>query len=92
MDLLPHQKKVLLFLGRHLVAGVFGGFLFGALLLFYDIGGMWSMISASSDKWTFLFLLFFGLFVTFGSVGMAIGVMSLGEERDWPRGWGPRDK
>jgi hypothetical protein len=30
----------------------------------------------------FLLLLFFGLFVTFGSLGMAVGVMQLGEERD----------
>lgn len=80
--LLPHQKAVLGFLLRHLVAGVFGGFLFGALLLYVDAGGMRSMIMASGEGYMYLFLLFFGLFVTFGGVGMAIGIMSLGEERD----------
>lgn len=82
MALLNHQKSVLLFLLRHLVAGVFGGFLFGLLLLWTDMGGIGSMIWASPDRGTYLFLLFFGLFVTFGSVGMAIGIMSLSEERD----------
>ncbi|MEO5336256.1 MAG: hypothetical protein H7841_05085 [Magnetospirillum sp. WYHS-4] len=81
-SLLPHQKDVLGFLLRHLVAGVLGGFLFGGLLLYVDAGGMRSMIVASRDGWIYLFLLFFGLFVTFGGAGMAIGIMSLGEERD----------
>lgn len=80
--LLPHQKKVLGFLLRHLASGVFGGFFFGGLLLYVDAGGMRTMIMSSPDGYISLFLLFFGLFVTFGGVGMAIGVMSLGEERD----------
>ena len=77
-----HQKHALGFLLKHLVAGTGGGFLFGGLLLYFDLGGMGTMIFASPDMWLFLFLLFFGLFITFGSIGMAWGIFSLGQERD----------
>ncbi|MBL8668495.1 MAG: hypothetical protein JNM48_13645, partial [Rhodospirillales bacterium] len=45
-------------------------------------GGIGSLIAASPDRGLFLVLLFFGLFITFGSIGMAVGIMQLGEERD----------
>jgi hypothetical protein len=70
------------FLLKHLAAGTVGGFVFGALILAGDIAGLRTMIFASEDRELFLFMLFFGLFLTFGSVGMAVGVMQLGEERD----------
>lgn len=70
------------FLLKHLAAGAAGGFVFGALILAGDIAGLRTMIFASEDRELFLFMLFFGLFLTFGSVGMAVGVMQLGEERD----------
>ena len=62
--------------------GCFGGFLFGALLLWFDVAGLATMIFASPEWPLFLLMLFFGLFVTFGSIGMGVGVMGLGEERD----------
>lgn len=70
------------FLLRHLAAGSLGGFVLGALLLWYDVAGLKSMILASHDQTLALFMLFFGLWITFGSLGMAVGVMQLGEERD----------
>jgi hypothetical protein len=54
----------------------------GGLLLWRDVDGLGTMIFASPDRDLFLVLLFFGLFITFGSLGMAAGVMQFGEERD----------
>jgi tetrahydromethanopterin S-methyltransferase subunit E len=80
--MLKHQRDAIGFLLKHLGYGSFGGFLFGALLLWFDVGGLATLIFASPDWPLFLLMLFFGLFVTFGSIGMGVGVMGLGEERD----------
>lgn len=77
-----HHRRFIGFLLRHCLFGCVGGLLLGSLLLWQDVGGIGTMIFASSDRELFLILLFFGLFVTFGSLGMAVGVMQLGEERD----------
>jgi hypothetical protein len=82
MALLAHQRDAILFLIKHLLCGTIGGAVFGALLLWFDIAGLATLIFASPDRALFLLMLFFGLFVTFGSIGMAVGVMQLGEERD----------
>ena len=85
--MMPHkakrqQKEAVTFLLQHLLFGTLGGFLFGALILYYDLKGLGTLIWRSSDPWLALFLLFFGLFITFGSIGMGWGVFSLGRERD----------
>ncbi|MCW5700795.1 MAG: hypothetical protein KIT00_13250 [Rhodospirillales bacterium] len=80
--LLPHQRDAIQFLLKHLLAGTIGGVLLGAMILWTDVAGLASMIFASSEKYLALTMLFFGLFITFGSIGMAVGVMGLGEERD----------
>ncbi|MCA1940053.1 MAG: hypothetical protein LDL26_03565 [Caenispirillum bisanense] len=82
MPLKPHERHVLDFLLKHLLYGTFGGFLFGGLLLATDLGGIRTLVMASEDTVLFLILLFFGLFVTFGSVGMGVGIMSLGEDKN----------
>ena len=74
----------LVFLFKHLVAGVLGGFLLAGLLLYYNVGNLWSMISNSDDMWIPLYLLFIGLGITFGSVSMGWGIFSLAQERDGP--------
>lgn len=76
------QRRFLGFLCRHAVYGTVSGIVFGVLLLWLDIAGLATLISASADGALFAVMLFFGLFVTFGSIGIAIGVMELGEERD----------
>jgi hypothetical protein len=78
----PGARRLIVFLIRHCVYGSVGGVLLGSLLLWQDVNGLGSMIFASPEWPLFLGLLFFGLFVTFGSIGMAVGVMQLGEERD----------
>jgi len=69
----PHRHAIA-FLLRHLAFGSLGGFLFGGLFLGFDVAGLRTMIFASPDRELLLLMLFFGLFVTFGSIGMAVGV------------------
>jgi len=76
----PHERHVFLFMLRHLVYGVTGGFVFGGLLLALDIGGLRRLIFTSNDIVLALFLLFFGLFITFGSVGMGVGIMTMDKD------------
>lgn len=82
MPLNKHERHVLTFLFQHLLYGTLGGLLFGLLLLWRDIGGIYTLASHSDDKELIIGLLFFGLFITFGSVGMGIGIMSLGEDKN----------
>ena len=73
----PHERHFIGFLLRHLVYGVTGGFVFGGILIAQDFGSIRTMAFASDEPFLWLFLLFFGLFVTFGSIGMAIGIMTI---------------
>jgi len=82
MALRPHEAHALKFLLSHLGIGVLGGALVGGLLLHFDSYGLWTMIRSSGNTILATFMLFFGLFITFGGVGMAIGVMGLGDHRD----------
>ncbi len=78
MSMQPHERHALTFLLRHLLAGLVGAACFGGLILYFDFAGIRSMARADESGWLFIVLLFFGLAVTFGSVAMACGVMSLG--------------
>ena len=82
MPLNRHESNALKFLFQHLAVGTMGGFVFGILLLWTDIGGIRTMAMRSESPALILILLFFGLFVTFGSVGMGIGIMSQGEDKN----------
>jgi hypothetical protein len=75
-------RRFVTFLLKHCLCGSVGGVALGGLLLWHDVDGLGTMIFASPDRELVLLLLFFGLFITFGSIGMAVGVMQLGEERD----------
>lgn len=80
--MLPVHRHAIGFMLKHLLAGSVGGFVLGGLILWYDVAGLATMIFASPAWLLPLGMLFFGLFITFGSIGMAVGVMGLGEERD----------
>ncbi|GAB3121969.1 hypothetical protein [Novispirillum itersonii] len=82
MPLKRHESNVLKFLFQHLAVGTMGGLVFGILLLWTDIGSIRSMAMRSDSPALILILLFFGLFVTFGSVAMGIGIMSQGEDKN----------
>lgn len=79
---LPVHRVLIGFLIKHLLAGAAGGLLLGGLILWYDVAGLATMIFVVPIDVVALLMLFFGLFVTFGSLGMAVAVMGLGEERD----------
>lgn len=82
MPLNKEERKVLSFLLQHLLMGTIGGFLFGVLLLWQDIGNLRTLVMNSDNALLYVGMLFFGLFITFGSVGMGVGIMSLGEDRN----------
>lgn len=77
-----YHRPAISFLMKHLLYGTICGFTLGILILWFDFAGLTTMIFASPDKYLFLLMLFFGLWITFGSIAMAVGVMGLGEERD----------
>ncbi|MBB4265085.1 hypothetical protein [Roseospira visakhapatnamensis] len=81
MPLQPQERHAVLFMLRHLAYGLTGALTFGVSLLGLDVGGIGTLVLAS-DQWALnLALLFAGLFITFGSVAMGVGVMSLAEDR-----------
>ena len=77
----PH-KPVLRFLMSHLFYGSLGAVVFCWAILHFDVAGIGSMINRSSEPFLWQFLLFFGNWVTFGGVAMAVAIMHLGEETD----------
>lgn len=81
-NLRRHERTALGFLLRHLLLGILGGSIFGGLVIAFDIGHLRSLAVESSDGALTLVLFFFGLFVTFGGIGMGIGVMSLGRDEN----------
>jgi hypothetical protein len=78
----PHERRAVGFLLRHLLYGTVGGFVFGGALLWLDFADLRTLIGNSDNPLLYGFMLFFGLFVTFGSVGMGAGVMALGGDDD----------
>jgi hypothetical protein len=74
----PGRLPVLLtFLGRHLALGVAAGLVFAASLVLTDTGGLGVLLESSDDRYLALFLLYAFNALTFGSIAMGIGVMSL---------------
>jgi hypothetical protein len=93
-------RSIVKFMIEHTAYGGFGALVFGALVLFFDIGGIYTLAMSSQDAPIFVFLLFFGLFVTFGGISLGIGIMTLGgfsdddryrDERTRNRNSGDRD-
>ena len=70
------------FLLRHLALGSAAGFVFGYLLLRFNVAGLGGLMAGPGGGALPLFLYFFGLVVTFGSVAMGIAVMGLGRPRN----------
>jgi hypothetical protein len=92
----PQEKSALRFAARHLALGLGAGALFGLVLLASDFAGLRSLAFASEAPWLVVALLFFGLFITFGSVSLAANLMLLarGEQDGGPQdegGSGPDD-
>ncbi len=82
MTLQRHERDVLGFLARHLIVGVVGGLLFGGLMIYFDIAHLRTLATESNDGILTLALFFFGLIVTFGSLGMGVGIMSQAQDEN----------
>lgn len=80
MALNNKEREVLRFLALHLVYGLVGALTFGVAVLMTNLGNLRTLALDSSHPTMVLVLFFFGLFVTFGSVGMGVGIMSLGND------------
>lgn len=77
MPLHSKEKQALKFLATHLCYGLAAGATFGIMVLATNMGNIWTLARESNHTVTVIALFFFGLFVTFGSVGMGVGIMSL---------------
>lgn len=82
MALKPIEKKAIGFLLRHLAYGAAGGVSFGLGLLYYDIANLRTLAVNSENPVLAIGLLFFGLLITWGGVGMGVGIMSLAEDEN----------
>ncbi len=82
MKLQRHERAALGFLARHLVVGIVGGLLFGGLMIIFDIAHLRTLATESNDGILTLVLFFFGLIITFGSVGMGVGIMSQAQDEN----------
>jgi len=91
MSAAPQRHELLRFLAGHLVVGLAAGWTLLALLLWTDVGGLATLLWESPDWPLLLAMLAFGFAITFGSLAMGTGVMSLGHRRrqghdDWKGG------
>lgn len=78
--LTPNDKTALRFVARHLATGLGAGALFGIAILVSDLAGLRSLAFSSEAPWLVVFLLFFGLFITFGGVSLAANLMLMERE------------
>jgi hypothetical protein len=82
MPLHPSERNFLAFLLKHLAAGLLIATIFGIGILVLNIGGIRTMIADGNDGIMPAVMLFAGLYITFGGMSMAIGIMSLGEDKN----------
>lgn len=80
MALNKKEREVLRFLGVHLIYGLAAGVTFGVAVLLTNLGNLRTLALESAHPTMVLALFFFGLFVTFGSVGMGVGIMSMASD------------
>lgn len=74
------EHEALRFLGVHLVYGLAAAITFGGAILMTNMGNLRTLMVESAHPVTVMLLFFFGLCVTFGSVGMGVGIMSLARD------------
>lgn len=80
----PKEKEALVFLAKHLAVGVTAGLVFCAAALATDAAGLRTLLFAADSVGVGLYLLIGSVCLTFGSVAMGVGIMSLGDHADHP--------
>lgn len=76
----PFEKAAILFLLKHLLSGVAGAVVLATGLLVFDVANLATLMGRSDNGIVAAVMLYAGLIVTFGSVAMGIGVMTLNED------------
>ncbi|MDR3517103.1 MAG: hypothetical protein P4M00_14920 [Azospirillaceae bacterium] len=76
------EKHALLFLLRHLLAGIAAAVIVGTGLIGLDVDHLGTLIRHSDHAVLVTVMLFSGLIITFGSVAMGAGIMSLARYDD----------
>ena len=69
--------KLLRFLGLHLATGVAIGVIVASLMIWSNLSGLKDLLVEAKDPFIAIFLLYAFNALTFGSVSMGIGVMTL---------------
>ena len=80
----PKERNALLFLAKHLAAGVTAGLVFCGALLGFDVGGLRTLLVAADSVGVGLYLLIGSVCITFGSAAMGVAIMGLGDNTDRP--------
>ncbi|HYH38831.1 MAG TPA: hypothetical protein VD860_11465 [Azospirillum sp.] len=80
----PKERSAILFLVKHLAAGVTAGLVFCAAMLGFDVGSLRTLLVAADSVGVGLYLFVGSICITFGSVAMGVGIMGLGDHRDHP--------
>ena len=76
------MPKLIRFFITHILIGFAVAAVFVAVLLYFDVMGIWTMLK-QEERWpTALFLLWFGNATVFGAVQLAYAVMTLKEDED----------
>lgn len=78
------ERDALLFLAKHLAAGLAAGLAFCAAMLWLNVGGLRTLLVAADSVGIGLYLFIGSICITFGSVAMGVGIMSLGDHADHP--------
>lgn len=69
--------RLLRFLALHLALGAAIGVAFAAIVIMSNVSGIKTLIAESSNPYLVLILLYGSNMLTFGSLAMAVGVMTL---------------
>ncbi len=78
------ERGALLYLAKHLAAGVIAGVVFCAAMLALNVGGLRTLLLEADSVAVGLYLFIGSVCITFGSVAMGVGIMSLGDHADHP--------
>ncbi len=73
---MPHIPRLLRFMALHAAGGIAAGWLFLLILLKLDTFGLNTLIRSSEHQVIVLVMLFWMFAVTFGAVGVMIGILT----------------
>lgn len=75
------EKRAIYFLLKHLAGGAAGAVAAATAILLFDVANIGSMASSSEYGVVAVVMLYGSLILTFGSVAMGVGVMTLNEDK-----------